>query len=101
MELPPLPPPYTPPPERWFDRYEIDTASYNPSETLNAMWLTLLDRLGRDAAPRKFTPAERTMLDRMYKRYGIEIMAIWRSMCDNVTGEPEQAFLRLLSGRVQ
>ena len=101
MELPPLPPVYIPSPEQWYQRYRIVPGEHRAIDTINAMWLTLLDRMGHEPRPRKFTMPELKMIERLCEKHGADTMDTWREMCDRVTGEPEQAFLRLLSGRGQ
>ena len=102
-DLPPDPPVWTPPAERWFDRYTPpaeDTAAITV-KTLCAMWLMLLDRLGEPLPekPKMFVPNERYMFAAHLKRIGSDaIMPAWRAECGRLaTGtEPKKAFLTLL-----
>ena len=108
-ELPPDPPIYTPPPGRWFERHEHSTVAGLPettptalTNTLNAMWLTLLDRR-REPAPaaHKFSLADREMLTKLIGKFGDSLMTAWRMAC-NHTGDcedAEKAFRNLLSAK--
>lgn len=104
-ELPPPPPIWTPPPERWFDRHEhplIARASDNV-KTLNAMRLILHDRMGLPAPNQcNFTVVECEMLAKLAAKLGPALMSTWRMAC--VYGpkrgeDPETAFTNLLKAK--
>lgn len=102
-ELPPDPPVYTPPAERWFERYECTgTTRQEMCQALSAMWLTLHDRmrLPLPVKPRLFTVVETAMAASLFTRKGPgAVMAAWRSACDRAPKDekPETVFLNLLS----
>ena len=106
-DLPPDPPIYTPPPERWFDRHEHkpgDTSRIALTTTLSAMWLTLHDRmrLPLPSNQRTFSVIDITMAESFIKRIGADMtMSMWRSACNYVDRQesPEIAFRNLLAAK--
>lgn len=104
-DLPPNPPVWKPPAERWFDRHECTGDSrVETGRTLTAMWLTLHDRmrLPLPTKTRTFTAIELAMLSSLTKRLGADmVMTMWRSACNHVKRdeEPDKAFLNLLKAR--
>lgn len=106
-ELPPDPPIYQAPPERWFIRYEHpkgDTTPLALTKTLNAMWLTLLDRRGDplQTKEKKFTVVEQEMLRKLLTFTRLtddSFMAIWCSACNraNMCESADTTFRNLLS----
>ena len=96
-ELPPDPPVWNPPPERWFDQHEHDpkdTSNVALGKTLAAMWLTLLDRqrIPAPATMPKWTTADFEMVRGLIAKHGTFLMQGYREACDraakdtNLTG---------------
>lgn len=90
-ELPPDPPVYSPPPQRWFERYEHpegeEPSPLNMSKDMAAMWLIFLDCCGLPL-PEKASPAQlRPSLDEAVfgaaaaKRRGYGPIESWRRCC--------------------
>lgn len=102
-DLPPDPPVYTPPPERWFDQHRHSGDGIaDKTKTLNAMWLTLHDRmcLPLPKKAKTFSPMEREGFDKLSKRLGDSLMDVWRIACVYIKDEePEVAFKNLLAAK--
>lgn len=105
-DLPPDPPVWTPPPERWFDRHEHNPADMTPAaltRTLSAMWMTLHDRM-RIPLPtkaRNFTVTDFEMLRKLISKLGTATMLTWRMACNYAKKDetPEEAFRNLLAAK--
>jgi len=105
-DLPPDPPVWTPPPERWFDRHEHnpeDMTSASLARTLSAMWMTLHDRmrLPLPTKPRNFTTVENEMARKLIAKLGPSMMLTWRMACNyaNKDETPEEEFRNLLAAK--
>lgn len=104
-ELPQDPPVWTPPPERWFDRYHHEAGGNFglTARTLSAMWLTVHDRKGMPlpTKPKTFGPTEQEMLAKLTSLYGARTMDVFRAACNRIEKREsmEDAFRRLLSGK--
>ena len=99
-DLPPFPPVYVPPPDRWFDRHE-HTDTVTSARTMMAMLLTVYDRIGilPPVVSRRFTAAEGESFYRLARLLGTELMTTWRSHCDQLSklADPESAFSALMT----
>ena len=100
-ELPPDPKPWTPPPERWYDRHQ-HSAGVHATRTIIAMRLTVFDRLGI-VRPGTFTisSALQELFDRCLQRHGDGIMTVWRERCSGLTplstDDGDQLFPKMLA----
>lgn len=100
-ELPPDPKPWTPPPERWYDRHE-HTATTPASRTIMAMRMTVFDRLGFTTVAATYTisPAVVSLFEQCLLRHPDNLMETWRIMCAVLSphhdANGEQLFLTAL-----
>ena len=103
-DLPPFPPVYVPPPERWFDQHEHD-ATVTSARTMMAMQLTVYDRVGDMplVVSRRFTAAEGESFARLVRLLGADLMTVWRTRCDNLpkVSDPEVAFAALMTSLIK
>ena len=100
-ELPSDPVPYTPPPDRWYERHvHAPGSAAEAMRTLIAMRLTVDERLGLNAKKQYvFRPVVAVMLAKFVKKNEGNVMEVWRTLCLSLRGDedPEKAFLRLLA----
>ena len=101
MTLPPPPPVYETPPERWFDRYNVTADQGGLGATLNAMWAILHDRLNCQPESHRFTTVEGQLLKQLHAKYGERMMDVWREACNQplLVIKVEDTFLQMLSGK--
>ena len=100
-ELPPDPKPWTPPPERWCDRHRHKDGT-PPERTIIAMRLTVFYGLGIVAVGNfKIPRPMRELFDLCLRRYGNDIMMVWRERCSGLTPRhdvnADQIFLQMLA----
>lgn len=107
-DLPPDPPIYTAPPERWFDRHchtRGDVSVVGVTKTLGAMWAMLNDYLGIEKCNDRTTrqAGMQELFLTFLKRCGTRnVMDVWRGLCNNIqdkSEEPEKLYRELLSQR--
>jgi len=102
--LPPDPPIYVPPPERWFDQHRHSGDSLPAvTKTLMAMWLMVHDRLGLPLPTKNksFGAADREGLDRAIKTFGDDLMFEFSNRCNRIERDgidAETAFRKIMFG---
>jgi len=98
--LPPAPSVWSPPPERWFERYEPPEklGFVELRKTFDALWLTYCDMCGREMAKSDFGTSAKLAVEFAHKRCNGHLLATWREALEASRPDgSETVFLKLLT----